>query len=595
MARGTTRPVASPLVWPDDVPDDLERTRRARERLLDGGLFATPAPDGVRSVIERSWRRCIGDAVPADPSSLPYHDVDGLAPRLCTAAAPVLDRLGEQLGRVRVAMFVSDEAGRIVMRRVGEPGQRGELDGVSAAEGFDYSEDAAGTNGLGSVLHDRAPLLVHGTEHFSSALQSLTCAGVPLHEPFSGALLGTFALACSSADAGPLLCAMATDVGRQIEGNLLDTLGDRERALIRAYLVAARSERDPVIVVTERSAFANGAGLPFVTGDAHALLWLHLSGSGIRRQIRTTVPMPSGWMDAVVEHVDGPGAAGSAYCVRLLGEPLGEPHALPGAGRTPVRGQDRPGAPRCHPVPEVNEQLFSALEFGETVALVGGPGTGKRYSARAALRRRSHEDPRVVDLSRSACPDDLGGSGGIVLAHLQDLPRGDVYRVRAAILSSSGPVILTVDPAGAGEYVHALLAQIGTAVELPGLAAMATHIPRLVSGFVDELAAAQRPRFASDTLQLLMQWSWPGNVAELRSTVQQLAHRMPGRTVSPTDLPHHLRPARGRTVGMLECAERDAIVSALRSTNGNRSRAADLLGIGRTTLYRKIQSYGIRA
>lgn len=89
--------------------DAQVRTRQARERLLELGLLATPvAQSGVREIIERSWRRCVGDAVPVGRHEIPYvADVIDVAPRLHAAAAPVLDRLGDDLGDARVAMFLS--------------------------------------------------------------------------------------------------------------------------------------------------------------------------------------------------------------------------------------------------------------------------------------------------------------------------------------------------------------------------------------------------------------------------------------------------------------------------------------------------------
>jgi hypothetical protein len=587
---------AAHLAWPADAPYDQERIRRARERLLESGLLGAPVPSpGVREVIERSWRRCVGDAVPIRPHAIPYCEPADVQPRLRAAAAPVLNRLSEDLSNVRVAMFVSDEHGRIIMRRANEPGQRGILDNACAAEGFDFSEGSIGTNGLGTVVRERRPLLVHGCEHYNELLEPLTCAGTPIFEPFTRQLLGTFALTCHSGEANPLMCAMATEVGRQIEGNLTARLGAHERALIHSYLLASRSERDPVIVVTERTAFANSAGLSHLDTEAHALLWLHLTEAGLRRgRHRIRVPLPAGWCDAVVEHVEGAGPAASAYCVRLVGATgvAGEP-----ARRTARTGRPHP-VPRLHPLPEVDEQLGSALRLRECLAVDGAPGTGKLYAAAAALARATGSAPVVVDLARSACPFalDSGDGRAVVLRHLHDASPRDVNRIKAAIEEAGVPMAVTVDLNAADEYVRALVAQLCTTVRLPSLREMYAHVPRLASDILRELPAEQRAtRFSSDALQLLMRWSWPGNVAELRRTVEQLARRRPGRTVGVVDLPSRMQQVSPRGLGMLESAEREAIITALQRAGGNRTRAAEALGIGRTTLYRKLQTYRIKA
>lgn len=156
--------------------------------------------------------------------------------------------------------------------------------------------------------------------------------------------MGTFALACRTGDASALMPAMATDVGRQIEGNLTAMLGTHERTLIQAYLLATRTDRQPVIVVTESTAFANTAGVVHVTPEAQARLWCDLAESGLRAgKHRRAVRLPGGLCDALVERVDGVGPTGLAFCVRLLGSPRSpDPPCRPtvaGHAGTPQRGQ----------------------------------------------------------------------------------------------------------------------------------------------------------------------------------------------------------------------------------------------------------------
>jgi transcriptional regulator of acetoin/glycerol metabolism len=124
---------------------------------------------------------------------------------------------------------------------------------------------------------------------------------------------------------------------------------------------------------------------------------------------------------------------------------------------------------------------------------------------------------------------------------------------------------------------------------------MREEAPGLVAGFLADMGgAAATTRFASDALQLLMRWAWPGNLAELRRTVEALAHRLPARTIRSGDLPAAFQQsASGRHITMMEAAERETIVTALQRCGGNRTDAARALGIGRTTLYRKMELHHI--
>lgn len=594
-----------------DLPYDHQAVRKAKESLLSDGLLAAPVGQpGVRNIIESSWRRCIGVAVPTSQRSITCCDVGERQSTLLYAAKPVLERLNEHLADTPTALVLSDDKGRIVMRMAPERRVRDELDNASAAEGFDFSEGSIGTNGLGTVIAERRPLLVRGSEHYNDALESLTCAGTPIFEPFSQRILGTFSLACQVDDTSPLLSAIATDVGRQIESNLTTLLGADERALIQSYLLANKTEKHPVIVLNERTVFANTLGLRHVNPETHALLWTYLSDSaGSAQPQRTHVPLPQGWHDALVEYVEGTDEEHQAYCVRLLPAQPDDTHTprrAPGASsRSGVGSAVEP----VHPRHDIDEQLSTAIRHRECLALDGEPGTGKLHVASAICAAYFPDTPPLV-LDLSTCGQDdghtwftsamdaLAAGRGAVLRHLQDLTPSESSRVKALAERSQDdrggsptPLLLTIDTENAPKHVRTLVDQLATTVRLPTLAEMPEQLPALVSSVLGSMPDAQRETtFSSEALQLLMRWSWPGNIAELRRTVEFLAHRMPGTTLAAGDLPTRMQQtASQRQLTMMETAERDSIITALRQSGGNRSQAASALGIGRTTLYRKMR------
>lgn len=598
---------------PAHLPFDHQAVRQAKESVLTEGLLTAPVGQpGVRTIIERSWRRCLGEAVPTRPRSITFCDVGERQSTLLKAAQPVLERLSDHLADVRVALFLSDSTGHIVMRKAPEPRHRDQLDNASAAEGFDFSEGSIGTNGLGTVITERRPLMVCGSEHYNEALEPLTCAGTPIFEPFSQRIVGTFALACRTDDTSPLMAAIATDVGRQIESNLTTLLGADERALIQSYLLANKTEKHAVIVLNERTVFANTLGLRHVNPESHALLWTHLRDfTGRREPQRTRVPLPSGWHDAVVEHVDGTDEEHSAYCVRLLPrQPDDTDTPRRALGRSP-RARTGASAGSVHPRHDIQEQLSTAIRHRECLALDGEPGTGKLHVASAIFARYfPGTPPLVLDLSIyqhenqhswfTSARDALAAGCGVVLRHLQDLAPASANQVKAIAERSQdehggqpAPLILTVDTENAPEHTRAFVDQLATTVRLPTLAEMPEQLPSLVTRILASMPSAQRgTTFSSEALQLLMRWSWPGNIAELRRTVEFLAHRMPGTTVGAGDLPTRMQQtAAQRQLTMMETAERDSIITALRRSGGNRSQAASALGIGRTTLYRKMRFY----
>jgi two-component system response regulator HydG len=96
-----------------------------------------------------------------------------------------------------------------------------------------------------------------------------------------------------------------------------------------------------------------------------------------------------------------------------------------------------------------------------------------------------------------------------------------------------------------------------------------------------------------------MSYSWPGNVRQLRNTVDRMVVLAQGPKITVADLPPEIRPAPSDPIGGLnnlvgisiEQAERELIRNTLRQTGGNREQAAKILGIGERTLYRKIKDY----
>ena len=106
---------------------------------------------------------------------------------------------------------------------------------------------------------------------------------------------------------------------------------------------------------------------------------------------------------------------------------------------------------------------------------------------------------------------------------------------------------------------------------------------------------APAPRFSPAALQGLLAWPWSGNVAELTRVLAGLPEEARSGLIETKDLPVSMQEAPRYSLSRYEQGERGAIVSALREAAGNKARAADILGIGRTTLYRKMRTLKIDA
>jgi two-component system response regulator HydG len=136
-------------------------------------------------------------------------------------------------------------------------------------------------------------------------------------------------------------------------------------------------------------------------------------------------------------------------------------------------------------------------------------------------------------------------------------------------------------------------------IKLPPLRERKNDIPMLVNSFLDKFSTPQRPvrSVSEEAMSRLMAYDWPGNVRELENAVERAVALGSGPVLSLTDLPTNLQQGIfERRMGMdelvpLEELERRAIFRALRETGGDKLAAARLLGIGKTTLYRKLKEY----
>jgi two-component system response regulator HydG len=118
---------------------------------------------------------------------------------------------------------------------------------------------------------------------------------------------------------------------------------------------------------------------------------------------------------------------------------------------------------------------------------------------------------------------------------------------------------------------------------------MVRHFARLFSGELGRPA----PRFSDDVLHLFRKYRWPGNVRELQNVVQRLVVMAEGDEIHVPELPSLMRysvSGRGSFDRSLAEVETEYIRNVLASVNGNRTRAAEILGIDRKTLREKLKS-----
>ncbi len=298
---------------------------------------------------------------------------------------------------------------------------------------------------------------------------------------------------------------------------------------------------------------------------------------------------------------------------------------------------------------EVFRRIQLAADSDVTVLITGESGTGKELAAAAIHARSRRKEKPLLAVNCSAIPDALleselfghvrgaftgavsdklglfeaadGGtlfldeigdvSSAIQVKLLRTLQEHEIRRVGDSRNRKVDVRVVTAT----NKDLRQLVAENEVRedffyrihvfeIRMPPLRERTEDIPLLVDHFIRQLCHPQgraTEGITRDALQLLMDYSWPGNIRQLRNAIEHACVTVSGPQITYLDLPLELRGPHALNLPKIEQklsdkdrAERQRIVEALRTTQCNRTEAAKLLGYSRVTLWKKITRYAIQ-
>mgnify|MGYP003879131875 CR=1 FL=1 len=300
---------------------------------------------------------------------------------------------------------------------------------------------------------------------------------------------------------------------------------------------------------------------------------------------------------------------------------------------------------KSKPMRELFALLENVAETDSTVLIYGESGTGKELVARALHYNGPRREGPFVAVNCAALPealleselfgyergaftgatrskpgrfeladggtlflDEVGEMGLAVQAKLlrvldqkefERLGGTKTIRVDVRIIAATNRD-LEADVAS-GRFRRDLFYRLNVvSIHLPPLRERREDIPLLVEHFVRKFGEKMGRKVRSvspEAMRLLMDYDWPGNVRELENAIEHAFVMMRGDTILPEDLPETIRERKASVVpggrGLLEDGERQALLAALEQAGWNRGEAARILGISRTTLWRKMRKHGL--
>jgi two-component system nitrogen regulation response regulator NtrX len=303
-------------------------------------------------------------------------------------------------------------------------------------------------------------------------------------------------------------------------------------------------------------------------------------------------------------------------------------------------------------IEQLREQIAMAAPTNGRVLIMGENGTGKELVARNIHGMSRRRTAPFVEVNCAAIPEELIESelfghvrgaftgavadrrgkfeaahgGTIFLDEIGDMSlktQAKVLRVlqEQVMEAVGGSTRIRVDARvlaatnkdlpseiRAGRFREDLYFRLNVIpIFVPPLRERQEDIPLLADHFMALMAReyGRRPKtFARDAVTVLQQYAWPGNVRELRNVVERLMIMVPGERITSRDLsflepgavpaPDPSRPAPLTALhDARDQFERDYIVRALAQQHGNISRTAEVLGVERSNLYRKMRAFGI--
>jgi transcriptional regulator with PAS, ATPase and Fis domain len=306
-------------------------------------------------------------------------------------------------------------------------------------------------------------------------------------------------------------------------------------------------------------------------------------------------------------------------------------------------------------IDEVFKLIMKVAETDSTVLILGESGTGKELIAREIHAQSSRKNEALVTVNCAAMPEGLleseffGHTKGSFTGATADREgrfsqanRGTIFLDEIADMSLKLQVKLLrviqerkFEPVGSSKACHVdvrIIAATNRDIEkmvdkgtfrkdlfyrlnvipicVPPLRDRAEDIPLLINHFLKKYSNSNYvdvPPISKQATRYLCDYHWPGNVRELENLVERVVVLKKGQVVEPSDFPDYFFqenqvpanrtvtiPARGASFkNMITRYEKDLILSALEKTDWNKNRAAQLLGIKRTTLIQKIKKQQI--
>ena len=541
------------------------------------------AESPISEVVRSSWSRCVDDyALDPDerkrPNSVEAADLQARRERLgvlLDIARIEMEALGRLIRHSEYSIVLTDRDG-VILNCLGDTGFSATARRAGLREGVMWSEREMGTNGMGTCLSARRPVVIHRADHFLAQNIQLTCSAAPIFD-MRGELLAALDISGASANFQSHTLALVDMAAQNVENRtLLSACKDFHLVRFHNCPEFVSTPGEGVMAFDDQGLIrgANRAALKLLGERDHE----SLCGQPVDRILDTSLAV----LMRLAEHRGylaeplSPRAASRRWFASVHARVRPAAHAAgtagaaqPGHAAAPGNGRD---ALEClysaDPAMRHNvEVLRRVIDRDISVLLLGETGTGKGYCARAIHGASNRGDKPFVTVNCAAIPETLieselfghkpgaftgatreGGMGRILQANggtlfldeIGDMPIALQARLLNVIedrevMPLGGNKVVSVDVRVISATQHPPLDMIakgqfredlyyrlnGITVCLPPLRER-TDIAELIRKLLNNEADGAQLGIEPALLERLVRHSWPGNVRQLRNLLRTM-------------------------------------------------------------------------
>ncbi len=576
---------------------------RDTDHVREIGLVLEGRETGRDSYVTDSWRRCVEtygmDPTRPDPAYIvtsdQFREHREQSERLIATARSGLQSLFRQVAGQNYVLLLADAKG-ICVDSFGDPRFEDELREAGLYLGADWSEERAGTCGVGSSIVTGEAITVHQSDHFGFLHTPLSCTAAPIRDTKGElcAVLDISLLRSPSPKASQnLAMSLVLASARRVEmANLM--AASRREWVLRVSTSPEFLEVDPEAAVT-----LDGSGriVGMTTGARRALDpegARNLVGTRIDEWLELTVDDLPDLMrgrpteERVLRHKDGRGLFGHAIA----------PQSARSKATLRQSGDDLPGvfSSFAGSDPELHGMLTRAARLAATqvpLLIAGETGTGKEKLVRMIHMHgqpgRAFHNLRCAGLAAFDMLDNAA-PGTLFLRGVEDLPDAGQDALLSVLDRRTDLRIVATTRIEPGSLADTLRDDLfyriaGATLRIPALRHRADF-----DWLLERLLRRRSPdelRLSPSARAELKSRNWPGNIRELERTLDVAVALAEGSVIDVPDLPAPFSAAR------TALPPEEDLEALLAACNWNMAQAARRLGVNRSTILRRARKAGL--